>query len=158
MIVKIKVEHLPLHFLVLGGLLDLYATFNFITVQSVILNSILLLIGFLLLTSHQRLDINLTKKIYYEYYWLLGMKLSNYSAPYQELTAVLCTVGNYSQQYGKYNRRFISGTMYKGYIGLKDQEPLYVGQNKSKRAMMKKLMKISKQLEVPVEDRTNEEN
>jgi hypothetical protein len=157
MVMKIKVEALPLHFLVLGALLDVYATFHLIIGESVILNAILLLIGTLQLTTHQRLDIDLTKKIYSEFYWLLGIKLNNYTETYQEITALVCSSGSYSQQYGKYNRRFISGTMYKGYIELKDQEPLFVGRSKSKQGMMKKLTKLSAQLKLPVSDKTNDE-
>lgn len=111
-----------------------------------------------MLTSHQGLTINTDNKKYSEYYWVLGMKLSNFSEQYEEIISLECTPANYSQQYGKYNRRFISGTMYKGYIDLKDQDKLYVGQNKSKRAMMRKLTRICTKLEVPVNDRTGEEN
>jgi hypothetical protein len=157
MLVKIKVETLPLHFLVLGGLLDVYATFNLIINESVILNGVLFLVGGLLLTSHQRLEIDLAKKIYREYYWLLGMKLSNYSEPYDKITEIVCTSGKYSQQYGKYNRRFISGTMYTGYIELKNQEALFVGKSKSKQSLIKKLTRIGDRLALPVTDRTNEE-
>jgi hypothetical protein len=156
--IKIKVESLPLHFVILGGFLDVYATLNLIIGESVVMNGILLLVGGLLLTSHQRLDIDLSNKVYSEYYWVLGMKLSNYTEQFHEITSLVCASGSYSQQYGKYNRRYISGTMYKGYIELRDQEPLFVGQSKNKQSLMKKLTKISTELKVPVEDRADEEN
>jgi hypothetical protein len=156
--IKIKVEHLPLHFLILAGFLVLYAVFHLITWQSVILNSVLFVVGVLMLTTHQALLINTDKKEYSEYYWMLGVKLKNFTERYQEITSVYCTAGNYSQQYGKYNRRFISGIMYKGYIELKDQDKLFVGQNKNKHVLMKKLSKISKQLEVAVEDQIKKIN
>ena len=155
--IKIKVEALPLHFLVLGGFLILYSTVNLIIWQDVILSSVLLIVGILLFSSHQSLVINPDKKDYSEFYWVLGMKLNNYTTTYTEITSVECTTGNYSQEYGKYNRRFISGTMYLGHIELKDQDKLFVGQNKSKAALMKKLSKLSAQLKVPIEDRTNKE-
>lgn len=156
--IKIKVEYLPLHFLILAGFLVLYAVFHLISWQSVILNSVLFVVGTLMLTTHQALLINPDNKEYSEYYWMLGIKLNNFTEQYQEITSVLCSVGNYSQQYGKYNRRFISGIMYKGYIELKDQDKLFLGQNKNKHVLMKKLAKISKKLEVAVEDHTNKEN
>ena len=156
--IKITVEHLPLHFIILAGFLVLYSVFHLITWQSVILNSVLFVIGVLMLTTHQALLINTDKKEYSEYYWMLGIKLNKFTERYQEITSVLCTTGNYSQQYGKYNRRFISGILYKGYIELRDQDKLYVGQNKSKRAMMKKLTTLSAKLEVAVNDQTNEKN
>ena len=156
--VKIKVEALPIHFLVLGGLLVAYTTVDLIISQFNIINAFLFLFGIVLLTSRQMLDINLSEKRYSEYYWVLGMTLSNYSEGYQEMLAVICTTGNYSQEYGKYNRWFISGIMYKGYIELKDQEKLFVGQSKSKQAMMKKITKIGAQLKIPVEDRSTKED
>ena len=158
MSVKIKVEALPLHFLVLGGFLILYCIFSLITSQAVILNSVLLLLAIILLTSQQRIEINTDNKTYSEFYWVLGMKLSNYVNSYSEIISVECSAANYSQEYGKYNRRFISGIMFKGYIELKEQEKLYIGQNKNKTAMLKKLTKIASQLQVPLEDRTNIEN
>ena len=158
MSVKIKVEALPLHFLVLGGFLILYSIFSLITSQAVIFNSVLLLLAIILLTSQQRLEINTEEKTYSEFYWVLGMKLSNYVNTYSEIISVECSAANYSQEYGKYNRMFISGIMFKGYIELKEQEKLYIGQNKNKTAMLKKLTKIGSQLQVPFEDRTNIEN
>ena len=156
--IKITVERLPLHFIILAGFLVLYSVFHLITWQSMILNSVLFVIGVLMLTTHQSLLINTDKKEYNEYYWMLGIKLNKFTERYQEITSVHCTTGNYSQQYGKYNRRFISGIMFKGYIELRDQDKLYVGQNKSERAMMKKLTTLSAKLEVAVNDQTNEEN
>ena len=154
--IKIKVEHLPLHFLILAGFLVLYAVFHLITWQSMILNSVLFVVGVLMLTTHQALLINTDKKEYSEYYWMLGIKLKNFTERYQEVTSVYCIAGNYSQQYGKYNRRFISGTIYKGYIELRDQDDLFVVQNKSKRAMTMKLTKISVKLKVPLEDKSED--
>ena len=154
--IKIAVERLPLHFLILAGFLVLYAVFHLITWQSVILNSVLFVVGAIMLTTHQALLINTDRKEYSEYYWILGIKLNSFTERYQEITSVHCTAGNYSQQYGKYNRRFISGTIYKGHIELSNQDSLFVGQNKSKSAMIKKLTKISAKLKVPVEDRTED--
>ena len=156
--IKIKVETLPLHFVILGGFLIIYAILHLATGQYIILSTVLFVVGVLMLTSHQRLLINTDEKMYGEYYWVLGMRFSNYTEQYEEITVIACTSGNYSQQYGKYNRRFINGIMYKGYIELKDQDKLFLGQNKSKHALMKKLSKISQQLEVAVEDQTNKEN
>jgi len=154
--IKITIERLPLHFIILAGFLVLYSVFHLITWQSVILNSVLFVIGVLMLTTHQALLINTDKKEYNEYYWMLGIKLKKFTERYQEIISVHCTTANYSQQYGKYNRRFISGTMYKGYIELSNQDDLFVGQNKSKRAMTKKLTKISVKLKVPLEDKSED--
>lgn len=147
-----------MHFLILGGFLILYTLLNLAAQQAVILNSVLLLVGILMLTTYQALIINPDKKVYIQYYWVLGIKLNNYTEEYQHVTSVVCKTSNYSQQYGKYNRWFISGIMYKGHITLENQNSIYIGQNKSKKLMLKKLAKISDQLNVPIEDTTEEQN
>lgn len=154
---KIKVEALPLHFLLLGGFLILYGALNLMAWQALVLNSILLITGILLLTSHQALSINSDKMEYSEFYWVLGLKLNNYTESYSEIISLTCTTGMYSQQYGKYNRRFIQGTMFKGFIELSNQEKLFIGQNKSKKALMLKLNKISAKLELPIQDHVEQE-
>ena len=154
--VKVTVERLPLHFLILAGFLVLFAAFHLITWQSVILNSVLFVVGAIMLTTHQALLVNTDRKEYSEYYWILGIKLNSFTERYEEITLVYCSTGNYSQEYGKYNRWFINGTIYKGYIELSNQDSLFVGQNKNKSAMINKLTKISAKLKVPIEDRTED--
>ena len=149
---KIKVEALPLHFLLLGGFLILYGALNLMAWQAVVFNSFLLIAGILLLTSHQALSIDTDKMEYSEFYWILGLKLNNYTESYRKIISLTCSTGMYSQQYGKYNRRFIQGTMFKGFIELSNQGKLFIGQNKSKKALMLKLNKISDKLEVPIQD------
>jgi len=151
--IKIKVESFPLHFIVLGGILLVYSIFDLIAGQSYILDTILVILGVLLITSHQRVVIDLKNKKYSEFYWVLGLKMSNYEQSYQQITSLVCATGKYSQQYGKYNRRFISGTMYSGYIELKDQENIFIGQHKSKASLMKKLAKIGSQLNITIEEK-----
>lgn len=151
--VKIKVESLPLHFVLLGAVLVIFALFDWFASQSYILDIILFVLGVLLVTSHQRLTVDLKNKKYSEFYWVLGLKVNNFENSYQEINSVFCESGKYSQEYGKYNRRFISGTIYNGYIELKDQENLYIGNNKRRPSLLNKLEKIGGQLKVSVEDR-----
>ena len=153
--IKIKVESLPLHFVLLGAAMIIFAMFDWLASQSYIFDVVLLILGVLLLTSHQRLVIDIKGKKYFEFYWVVGLKMSNSENSFQEITSVFCESGKYSQEYGKYNRRFISGTMFNGYIELKDQENLYIGQNKSKQSLLNRLEKIGAQLNVPVEDRVD---
>ena len=115
----------------------------------------MILLGVLLTTSHQRIAIDLEQKKYAEFYWVLGLKMNNYEENYQEITSLVCSTGKYSQQYGKYNRRFITGTMYQGFIELKEQENIFIGQNKSKQSLMNRLEKIAGQINVAIKDKTN---
>ena len=153
--IKTKVESLPLHFVLLGAAMIIFAMFDWLASQSYIFDIVLLILGILLLTSHQRLVIDMNSKKYFEFYWVLELKMSNSENSFQEITSVFCDSGKYSQEYGKYNRWFISGTMYNGYIELKDQDNLYIGQNKNKQSLINRLGKIGAQLNVAVEDRVD---
>ena len=155
--IKIKVESLPLHFVLLGAAMVIFAMFDWLASQSYIFDVILFILGVLLLTSHQRLVVDMKSKKYFEFYWVLGLKMSNSENSFQEITSVFCDSGKYSQEYGKYNRWFISGTIYNGYIELKDQDNLYIGQNKNKQSLLNRLEKIGTQLNVAVEDRVDSE-
>ncbi|MEN8248420.1 MAG: hypothetical protein ABFS32_05775 [Bacteroidota bacterium] len=156
MSIKINVENLPLSLRLLGialfllGMLDLYVS------ESYMLDIALLLIGLTLATTHQRLDINLNTKQYQSYYWILGLKFQNEKFEYQEINSIMCVQGKYNQEYGFYPRMKIKGTMFRGYIKLTDQESLFVGQNKKKEALMKKLEKLGQQMNITVEDWTEE--
>jgi hypothetical protein len=153
--IKIIVERLPLHFIVLGILLISFSIFDSLSTQSYILDAILLVLGVLLLTSKQVLEIDTKNKQYSEYYWVLGLKMNNSSKSFKEIISIFSTSVNYSQQYGKYNRRYISGKLFKGFIELKSQDNLFIGQNKKKEALLKKITILSKDLQIPVEDRTH---
>jgi hypothetical protein len=156
--IKIRVESLPLHFVLLGVAMVIFAMFDWLSSQSYIFDIVLLILGVLLTTSHQKLVIDKEGKKYNEFYWVLGLKVKKYEESFQEITSVFCESGKYSQQYGKYNRRFINGTMYNGYIELKDQENLYIGQNKRKQSLLNRLEKIGAQLNVAVEDRVDSDS
>ena len=146
---QIKIESLPLHFLVLGWFLILFNGVNLYINTDIMFNLILLVVGVLLVASQQRVELDLDKKLYSEYYWVLGLRLSPDTEEYSEMLEVILTEGNYSQEYGKYNRRFISGTIFKGYIVLKDQEHIFIGQNKSRKAMERKIIKLADKLKLP---------
>jgi hypothetical protein len=156
--IKIRVESLPLHFVLLGVAMIIFAMFDWLSSLSYIFDTVLLIFGVLLTTSHQKLVIDKKAKNYNEFYWVLGLKVKNNQESFHEITSVFCESGKYSQQYGKYNRRFISGTMYNGYIELKDQENLYIGQNKRKQSLLNRLEKIGAQLNVAVEDRVDSDS
>ena len=146
---QIKIESLPLHFLVLGWFLVIFNGVSLFISADIIFNLILLIVGILLVASQQRVELDLEKKLYSEYYWVLGLRLSQTTEEYSEMLEVILAEGNYSQEYGKYNRRFISGTMFKGYIVLKDQEHIFIGQNKGRKAMERKIIKLADKLKLP---------
>ena len=116
----------------------------------------LILFGLTFATTHQRLDINTGIRQYQSYYWILGLKFQNEKFDYPGISSLVCSQGNYSQAYGKYQRIHISGIMYRGYIIIPEKEPLFIGQHKNKSNLMRKLEKIAQQLNVYVEDQTQD--
>lgn len=154
--VRINIENLPLTFRFLGLVMLVYGGLDLYIAQKYLLDIILLVVGLILVFTHQRLDINLKKKVYQSYYWILGLKMQNETVPFDGVSSVICSQGSYSAAYGKVQRIHIKGIMYKGYIQLTDDdEPLFAGQNRNKNSLLRKMTKISDQLQVPLEDLTS---
>ena len=152
--VRINVEMLPLHFVILGVFLVLFNSFELYAMGFSWFSAILLFIGIIMSTTQQQVLINTGSKKFEQFYWVLGMKLSNYSVEYSEIVDVYYVDAKYSQQYGKYNRWFISGVLYKGFIKLRDHDNIYIGKSKSIAGISRRLNKIAKKLNVEVIDRT----
>jgi len=122
----------------LGVFLSLYALLGIIN-QSYIVNIIVLVIGLVLITTHQALTINTINKKISDYYWLFGLKLNTYSQSYHHLESIVLTQTNFIQGYGFIPRMHARGKLYKGYLKLQGQDSFYLGQHKNEKTLHKKL-------------------
>ena len=104
-----------------------------------------------MLTSWQEIIIDTKSQSIHEFNRVCGFRLKENSNIYTTISSIHCKEANYSQEYGKYNRWFLSGTLFRGYLELDGQENLYLGENKIKKQMMKKLEKLANKLGVPVQ-------
>jgi hypothetical protein len=150
--IKITVEWLPIHILVGGFIFTIYGLGGVFLGSYKWAYALVFILGLIMLTSRHMVVINQDNKTYSDFYWVLGMKVQNYSTGFEQIKSLTITAGQYSQQYGMYVRRHISGTIYKMYLDFANQESLYIGQSKSDSSIRKKAANIANSLNLQVRD------
>ena len=149
---KITVEWMPIHILVGGAIFTIYGLGGTILGDYKWAYALVFLLGLVMFTSRHLVVIDRDKSTYNDFYWVLGFKVQNYTATIKEIQSLTITAGNYTQQYGMYVRRYISGTIYKIYLDLADDEPLYLGQSKSLKKLRVRAEEIARELKTQVRD------
>lgn len=133
-----------------GGLLGILGAA--VTTTSPLAGIIMLLLGFIVVTTHYRLSINFDKKIYHDYVWILGFKSGD-----------KCNFENIEYLFIKKNRvrqtmnlRVASSTIrkevYDGYLKFSEDNKLHLLTKDSKNDLIKKLRSISTTLKVKIID------
>ncbi len=109
---KITVEWMPIHILVGGIIFTIYGLGGVFIGAYKWAYTLVFILGLVMLTSRHLVVLNTDKHSYSDFYWVLGLKVQNYTAPYKEISSLSITAGNYTQQYGMYVRRHISGVVH----------------------------------------------
>ena len=151
--IKITVEYMPVHILVGGIILSIYGLGGVFIGEYKWAYALVFILGLLMLTSRHMVIVNTANKFYSDFYWVLGIKVQNYTATWNKIQFITLTSGQYSQQYGMYVRRFISGTIYKMYLVLDENGPVYIGQSKSDSKIRSRAKKIADELGVDINDK-----
>jgi len=146
------IEWMPVHILVGGILLTLYGLGGVFLGEYKIVYGLVFLLGLTMSTSRHMVTIDSQKKVYSDFYWIVGFKAQNDTSSYTQLLSLTITEGVYTQEYGMYVRRYISGTIYKIYLDIAEDEPLYVGQSKSLKKIKKRGQRIADQLGIELRD------
>ena len=154
--VKITVERMPVHILVAGFIFTIYGLSEMFLSDLKWVYALVFVLGLIMLTSRQMVNIDHVNKTYSEYKWVLGFKFENYTASFEHISSLSIKGGNYSQQYGMYVRRFISGVIYKMYLDLPGDDPLFLGQSKSLKKIRDRAEKLAKRLSTQVRDTTKD--
>ncbi len=151
---KIYVEFLPASLQILGGGLIIFGIGGLYAGELPILNIALIIMGLILLTTHQGATVDTEKKEIADYYWLLGLKLQHFKQKYEEIDTVLLAPANYSQSYGFVPRYHAQGQLYQGFLKMPGQDSLFLGSSKSRDRLYQKLTTIANRLKVPLTDVT----
>ena len=133
-----------------GGLLGILGAA--VTTTSPLAGIIMLLLGFIVVTTHYRLSINFDKKIYRGFGWILGFKRGD-----------RCDCKNNEYLFIKKNKvrqsmnlRVASSTIrkevYDGYLKFSEDNKLHLLTKDSKNDLIKKLRSISTTLKVKIID------
>jgi hypothetical protein len=154
--IRITVEWMPIHILVGGAIFSIYGLGGVVFGDYKWAYALVLLLGVVMFTSRHLVVIDRQNKQYSDFYWVLGMKVQNYTASFEKLLSLTITSGTYTQQYGMYVRRHISGTIYKMYLDLADDEPIYIGQSKSMSKIRSRADKLSSSLGIALRDTTQD--
>ena len=115
---------------------------------------ILILIGLCLSTTHYRLFVDFSSKVYRENIWILGFTLGKRN-PYDLAVYFYLTSVKYSNEYGSLAPRYyVDEYKTQLYLKLDENIKLFVAEGAIKRKMLKKASDLSKVFNLEVIDNT----
>lgn len=124
----------------------------FVVLKSILAGLIILFVSVLIFTTHYRLRIDLAKKMYFDYVWILGLKNGD-NGKFEKIEYLFIKKSNVSQ---KMNHIVVSTTIqkeiYDGYLKFSDLEKIHLITQDSKNALIEKLRVISDKLNVRIID------
>lgn len=147
---------MPIHILVGGVIFTIYGLGGLVLGDYKWAYALVFILGLVMFTSRHLVIIDQEKKTYSDFYWVLGLKVQDYKAGFKEFTSLTITSGHYTQQYGMYVRRYLSGTIFKMYLDIPGDEPLYLGQGKDLKKVRRRATKLAGALAVELSDKTGE--
>ncbi|MFC2124100.1 hypothetical protein ACFLU5_04745 [Bacteroidota bacterium] len=116
-----------------------------------IISPIFLILGILLSTTHYWIEINLDDRKLHDYLWISGFRKGE-KIDITEIDYLYLTKSKYSREYGFFPRAYEYGYLYNGYSKLKNEEKLLIGYSKKKDSILRKLERISKELNLEIKD------
>lgn len=113
---------------------------------------ILVLISVVIFTTHYRLAIDLNKKSYYDYVWLLGLKFGD-KGIFEKIEYIFIKKNKISQTM---NTRVSSTTIrkevYDGYLKFSEENKIHLVTQDSKQQVVSKLVEIATKLNAKIFD------
>ena len=116
--------------------------------------AILVMFGVLILTTNYVTEIDLGKKMYRDYLWMLGLRMNEDYQKFASLDRIVITKGSYSQAINtRVQSRQMDWSDYTGTL-LLDNDSLDLLTKADKKELIKGIKEFSDFLQVDVEDRT----
>ena len=109
----------------------------------------LIILGIIFTSTHYRLRIDVGRKTYKNYLWLLGYQKGE-ELTYQQIDYIYINQADMSSGYGFATRINVTDTVYKAYLKLLDDESIFIGESKKEERLMKKVKKISSALKLEI--------
>ncbi len=120
--------------------------------ESIWLALILLSIGLTVFTAGYKVAINPEKKTYREYLFVAGFKIGG-KKNYSTLDEIFIRSHNFSQTVNsRAQTRTFQSVMYRGFVKFSDHDKVLVAENQFKNKVIKKLLKVSKALNLEISD------
>lgn len=125
--------------------------------KSVLGSLALLFISVVIFTTHYRLSLDFSKKVYREYLWILGMK-DGKPHRFDDLAYFFIKKNISSQTMGlKAATTTVVKEVYDAYLKFSNEEKLHITTTNHKHKLIDKLRPISKQLKIEILDYTEGE-
>jgi hypothetical protein len=125
--------------------------------ESILGGLAILLLCAIIFTTHYRLQIDLDKKEYRDYLWILGLK-DGKKYSFEGLEYFFIKRNNVSQTMGlKAATTTVVKEVYDAYLKFSDEEKLHVMTAANKDSILKKLLPVSKSLSIKMLDYTDGE-
>jgi hypothetical protein len=118
---------------------------------------ILVLISVVIFTTHYRLAIDLNKKSYHDYVWLLGLKFGD-SGTFEKIEYIFVKKSKFSQTMNtRVSSTTIKKEVYDGYLKFSEENKIHLLTEGSKKQLVKKLSNIATKCGVKIFDYTESE-
>lgn len=114
-----------------------------------LLSVVVAVLSFLFVSTHYRISIDQTQKIYLEYLWILGLK-NGKEKNYQSLEYIYINKINRESEYGLVGRMSYSNEVYAGFLKLDHGKTIYIGESRNEGKMLKKAERLSSRLGIEV--------
>lgn len=114
---------------------------------------ILMILSFLVLTTHYGVEVDINKKLISEYLNILGFSKSD-KTPFSAIEYIYINANTYSQEYGFVPRYYESGTMYTAYLKTADGIKIFLSDHKILRKLNRRIMPFANQLNIEVKNLT----
>lgn len=120
--------------------------------MNVIAGLIMLLVSVIIFSTHYRLAIDLEHKVFYDHVWILGFR-SGEKKKFERIEYLFIKTNNVSQTMSlKAASTTIRKEVYDGYIKFSENEKVHLITKDNKKALIAKLLPISKALNLKVID------
>lgn len=108
--------------------------------------------GMVIFTTHYRLRIDLDKKVFFDYVWLLGMKNGEHGT-FDHIEYIFIKKSNVSQTMNhRAGSNVLRKEVYDGYLKFSDVNKIHLASRDSKKDLVKQLQPLAMQLNVRVID------
>lgn len=114
----------------------------------------LFMCGIVIFTTHYRLRVDLDKKVFFDYVWILGIKSGEHGA-FDHIEYIFIKKSNVSQTMNhRAGSTVLRKEVYDGYLKFSDVNKIHLASRDSKKDLVKQLQPLAMQLNVRMIDHT----
>lgn len=129
---------------------------SFITRISLIATVPFLFVSLIIFTTHYRLEIDLQRRVYRHYVWLLGMKRGNPES-FEKIDYVFIKRNKVSQSmHSRVASSTVHSEVFEGFLRFSEKDKIHLITARKKESLVKKLKIIASQLNTQILDYSEE--